>query len=206
MVRRVLIVLTLLAFVCAGCGSGEPGTSTSSTASSLLITASDLPGAVTVQSGVPEVCGPVPIVRHNGGHVAVTKMFGLGATKIVEAVGVFAAPAAAETAYEELTSQERRECIAGAIEAFGSGQAVQAGTPTRLLPSRSLSLGDESSIQRYPVGGAGQSSAGVTEVISMRSGRCVATALLLRRAAASSDFSVAALSGAAFRRLRGHCG
>ena len=201
----VLIGVALLAAACAGCGSSRPEASRSTPVGAVLLTRSDLPGGTTIQPSLPEECGPLPILRQNGGRAAATEMFGLGETRMEEAVGAFPDPSAAVAAYRELTSRERRACIAGAIESLAPGAAGGGPVAPRGLPSRRLSYGDAASLQRYLVGGPSSSTASSMDVISIRSGRCVATFLLLSERPGAGGFTATGLSRAASRRARDDC-
>ena len=163
-----------LALLAVGCGGGEDEALEASIGdpSSLVLTSADLSEVGGTGQMPPDACGPLPVLREVGGKIAVSKTFVIGATRVVEAVGVFGSSAEAESAYDSLNSRKRLSCIAGAIGTFGSTSAVE------IIRSQPLEIGDEGVAVRYVALDEDSRPKGYSDAVALRVGRCAAALLI----------------------------
>src|SRR4051794_31812229 len=86
----------LLIVLSVGCGGDEAQVAAKvGDPESLLIGMEDLSDATASGKTPPNACGPALVLRDDGGRTAISKTFVVGAVQVVEAVGVFRAPAKA---------------------------------------------------------------------------------------------------------------
>jgi hypothetical protein len=203
-----LVVSSLLVAV-VGCGGSDDARSKAdvSKPDSLLLSTSELPDGTTTGEAPPELCGPLPVFEKNGGQTAISKMFGVGAATVVEAVGVFDTPAKAKLAFAGLNDRERLECIRGAAITLGLASSVEI---TKL---QALDIGDDDAVVRYASfdgsegdAGGGSEPNAYSDVVAMRIGRCTAALLVAVESSdppdAVSEETMEAVGG----RLSGACG
>lgn len=171
----------------AGCGgSGSSAATDSSLAGdtpsdpqSLLIQVKDLSGGSESEEEPPESCSPLFVLEGAGGATALSPLFTVNSTSVAEAVGIFDTPKEATEAYESLTEEERLNCIGEAIYEATSAKTVNYGKPER------LDVGDGGSSVHYSA--ADESGPrGSTDIVSMKSGPCVAALLVATEGTASS--------------------
>lgn len=177
-----LALVCIWAAALTGCGGGGSSAPTSSAVDSsdpqtLLLHAEDLSGGSDSGEAPPESCNPVPILERSDGATAITSVFVVGSTNVAEAVGVFDTPAKAAEALESLSGPERLNCIGEEIAEASSAKAVNYGNP------KPLDVGDKGSRVHY----LASSPRGSTDVISMKSGSCVAALLIGTEGATSSE-------------------
>jgi hypothetical protein len=176
------LLLSSLGIAILGCGGSadEGSTAEASKPDTLLLTTHELPDGTTTGEPPPELCGPLPILKRNGGQAAISKMFGVDRARVVEAVGVFDTPAGAKSAFDGLTDQKRFECIGKAIRMFSSASLVKAFQ--RQVPG----VGDDDAVVRYLTfddgseesGGRAPTPSGYSDVIAVRVGYCTASLLI----------------------------
>lgn len=143
---------------------GEPET--------LLIGMEDLSEATGSGKTAPHACGPLPVLRDDGGRTAISKTFVVGATQVVESVGVFPTSVKAQTAYGDLTARKRISCIASAIASFGPTSKIE------IIRAQSIDMGDEGSAYRYVALDEDSEPRGYSDVVALRAGRCTAALLI----------------------------
>lgn len=174
MLKFLLVALLSALVALAGCG-GSDGASSSANAAdpdSLLMTVDELPkGSVTAEPP-PELCGPIPVFEQDAGQTALSNSFVVGQTRLVEAVGVFKAPAGAKSAYEALSEHKRLECIGNAINSFSSASSVEVKRP------KAIDFGEEGTLVRYLALDGNAKTKGFSDVISIKDGRCTVAILL----------------------------
>lgn len=190
------LLLSLLALI-SGCGGAETEGSSSEKAKELLVTVDELPPGAKIAKPFPEPCTPIPVLEEGKTEVDVTKPLEFESVVMREALGIFPDEDSATAAYEELTSPERAECIAGSIEELGSGESVEAEPPT------SFDVAEEDSDQKFRSIGPGGSTSGVVDVVSLKSGACVATLIFISEGEAPSG--VQEVSEAAAGHLPDDC-
>lgn len=214
---RVLFAALLCAAVLAafGCGGGDETSSTpdASKPASLVVGTDDLSGSSLANEPAPKMCGPQPIVEKHGGEAAISKMLLLEGAKLVEAVGVFKAPAQAKAAYEALNERRRFECIGRAINTLGSSRSTVPGVETST--PEPLDAGDDGtvvhlvSLEEEPSGQvAGQEPkpVGSSDVISAQVGRCTMALLVAVEGPESVEAVAERTTDAAVERISGVCG
>jgi hypothetical protein len=163
----------LLVVLSAGCGGGETSTEARvGDPESLLISLGDLAEATGSGKTAPHACGPLPVLRDDGGRTAISKTFVVGATQVAESVGVFPTPVRAQAAYGDLTARKRISCIASAIGSFGSASRIE------IIRAQSLDMGDASSAYRYVALDEDSEPRGYSDVVALRVGRCTAALLI----------------------------
>lgn len=193
----------MLVATAIGCGSENAATGAGLTDKELaasLLGPHSLPRGARVVSGLPvALCAPIPILTGNGGQTAESKMFAFDQVRVQEAVGSFEGEGNAENAFRELTSEERRECIAGAISSFGAGR----GDYVKNLPVEEISSGDEGSLLRYLVVHPGSGPISGLELVVVRTGSRVATLAFIVNTGHSLSGVVHHLSRIATRALAG---
>lgn len=203
--RRCLLVVALVALVSGvigGCGSSGSTLSGGQIASQSLIDTGDLPSGDGEEDGLPlEPCGPGLIFENAGGRTDETELLTFGEERVQEAVGVFAGTPAAEGAYEELTGAAHYECIQGSIAEFNAGEEA-----VEMEPVRSLGLGDEDALERFLIVGANAQTPGYTDLEAIRSGRCVASVILLSEEPTPDDAVITEVSTTALEALEDTCG
>lgn len=174
MSRLVFSALACLSIVLsAGCGGGEaPGAAKVGDPESLLIGMGELSEATASGKTPPNACGPALVLRDDEGRTAVSKTFVVGAAQVVEAVGVFRAPAKAQSAYNDLISRKRVSCIASAIGSFGPTAKIE------IIRAQSLDIGDAGSVYRYVALDEDSEPRGYSDVVALRVGRCAAALLI----------------------------
>lgn len=195
------VMLSFLAVaVVAGCGGGG-GSSSADTAKpeTLLMSLDELPkGSVTAEAA-PELCGPIPILEGKGGRVALSKMFVVGQTRLIEAVAAFDTPAEAKSAYEGLNEQKRLDCINSAIDTLSAAASVKTGKP------KPIDFGEEGTLVRYLALDGDAKTQGFSDVISLRDGRCTAALLLAVESGDPSESVFEPASETAVDRLSSAC-
>lgn len=165
-----------------------------------LVTIEDLPNGATKEKSFPsEPCGPLPILRDNGASTAVSQLFVFGRVRMKEAVGVFAAEGPAAAGFKALNTEERQACISESLKRSHDGESYES------LPARSLGIGDEDSLVRFVETNAGPQPERFTDVMSIRSGRCVAALLFLVEGGRPSDATARQVGKKAARRLGEVC-
>lgn len=179
---KVLSALLLGSFVLVaiGCGGGHDAASgaDASNPGSLLLITDELPDGTTTGETAPELCGPLPVLRKNGGQTAISKTFVVDEARVVEAVGVFDTPAGAKLAFDELNTSERLECIGNAIELLSGASSVET------TPLESSDVGDDDAVVRYVAFDDGSAGDGEPEpnvysdIVTVRAGRCTASLLI----------------------------
>jgi hypothetical protein len=163
----------LLIVLSAGCGGEEaPVAAKVGDPESLLIGIGELSEATASGKTPPNACGPALVLRKDEGRTALSKTFVVGATQVAEAVGVFRAPAKAQSAYKDLISRERIGCIASAIGSFGSTAKIE------IIRAQSLDIGDAGSAYRYVALDEDSEPRGYSDVVALRIGRCTAALLI----------------------------
>jgi hypothetical protein len=170
LVGRALLLAAVLAALVSGCGSA---TAEDKNAKESLVGLEDLPSGAKVAEPFPEPCTPIPILEDGKTEVAVTKPLEFESIVLREALGIFPTEEAATSAYEDLTSPERVECVGRAIEELGSGEGIEVQPPT------SFEVAEQDSGQKYRSTGADGSTSGAVDVVSLRSGVCVATLIFI---------------------------
>ncbi len=199
MARPRLWVLLIALLAVAGCGgSGGSPVATEGAPERLLLGMEDLPEGSAVGEPPPELCGPIPVLERDGGRTAITKMFIVGNARIDEAIGVFKTPALAATAYRRLNAHERLECIGNAIASFGASPSVAVQQP------EDLDFGDEGTRVRYLV--TDSERQGYTDVISLRTGLCTVSLLVVVEGEDPSDEATERASERAAAALDDDCG
>jgi hypothetical protein len=215
--RKVAVLLLL---PIAGCGGAGDGGSTASTvpatqgstsaeraaedpsddsaegsAETLLIKAGDLPGGEAKANSIPEPCSPIPLLEEQGAAVAGTPLLNLQGRSVAEVAGIFQSTAEARQALAELQEQERMACIQSTIESFRpAGHSVRIGKP------EPVAAGDEGSTVRLVEMDPASNPVNFITIVSVRSGRCVATMLFLTKADGDAGF-IDGASNRAYERL-----
>jgi hypothetical protein len=174
MSRLVLPALACLLIVLSvGCGGDETPTDAKvGDPQSLLISMGELAEATASGKTAPLACGPLPVLRDDRGRAVISKTIVVGATQVVEAVGVFRTPAEAQSAYKDLTSRKRVGCIASAIGSFGPASTIE------IIRAQSLDIGDSGSVYRYVALDEDSEPKGYSDVVALRVGRCAAALLI----------------------------
>jgi hypothetical protein len=158
----------------AGCGASEPVTVEQGALVKALVDLEDLPSRAEATEDLPEPCGPIPIIEERAAEAAVSKMFGLGETRLKEAVGYFPTEELSAAALEELASQERSECIRDSIERLSGSSEVKIET---LEP---LNLSDSESLARYAVTNSDEDTEQAIDIAAIKFDRCVAAIIIFQ--------------------------
>lgn len=196
------MVLLLLPIV--GCGEGgETNTTTSNVrevedpAAALLIQEDDLPPGKVQAEAIPESCSPIPVLEQQGAEVIATPLFSIGDRSVAEVVGALPSAATAQQALAALKGRERMLCIRATIENFGprEGESVEIGE------FQPVSAVDEGSMVHLLEVDSASQPLNSTTLVSLRSGRCVATMLFLRQGGGPEAAFTDRLSGRAHERL-----
>jgi hypothetical protein len=200
---RPLIILSMaLVAIVAGCSSADnPGTSSSAgpDPASLLVSVRDLPEKTEVEDAPPELCGPLPIFKREGGQSAASKMFRLGQVRFAEAIGVFKTSAKALSAYEGLNDRKRIECIQNAVSTNLQGPSV------KILRSEPLNIDTRGYLVRYQVTDTDSPRRAYVDVVSIIFGRCTAALLVLTEGRKPSGGRSAQISEVAVDRMGNTC-
>jgi hypothetical protein len=160
-----------------------------------LLGAGDLPpGATAGISPATEPCGPLPILADGGAETGASPLFEFGQVRLKEAVGVFSGTGPAVAAFDALNTEQRRDCIHSALEELGDGPGSLVP-----LPPRRLGVADDDSLVRFLE--PGTESPHSVDVVSIRSGRCVASLIFQ----ASSTATVLKMSATAAGLLADAC-
>jgi hypothetical protein len=193
---RARWLAAILLLPVAGCGGAE---ATSNAATPLLIRQSDLPGSEVRPDSPPKACSPILLLEQHGAVVDGTLLFKLGRDNVAEVVGIVPSVTRARQALAELQARERMDCIQTTIEDFGPGEGdgVNIGTPV------SRAEGDEGSMVQLVEVDSASRPVNFTTVVSLRSGPCVATLLVLTRGERPKDDFIDQVSGRAYERLAG---
>lgn len=165
-----LSLAAALAALLSGCGSTA---AEDKNAKALLVTLGDLPSGAKIAEPFPEPCGPIPTLEEGNTEVAATKPLGYGSVVMREVLGIFPKRELATSAYEELTSPERAECIRGALEELGPGERIE------LTPAASFEIADDDSDLLYRSFGSDGRLSGTVDAVSLRSGACLATLIFI---------------------------
>jgi hypothetical protein len=191
----VLVVLSV------GCGGGETSTEARvGDPESLLISLGDLADASGSGKTAPHACGPLPLLRDDGGRTAISKTFVVGATQVAESVGVFPTSARAQAAYGDLISRQRVSCIASAIASFGPTSKIE------IIRAQSLDMGDAGSAYRYVALDEDSEPRGYSDVVALRVGRCTAALLIAIERDEQPNAVAEEASEKTADRLSGPCG
>jgi len=196
---RKLTVLLLLPI--AGCGGGEEATSTVQDAkdstTTLLIQKGDLPPGKVKAESIPEPCSPIPLLEQQNAEVAGTPLLSLEDGSVAEVVGVVPSVGKARQALAELEDRKRMVCIRSTIVSFGP----QEGEYVNIGQSEATGEGDEGSTVQISEVDSESKPINFTTVVSLRSGRCVATLLFLTQAGKPKGGFVNGLTDRAYERL-----
>lgn len=212
--KSIWTLIAIMAALVGGCGGGEsesaPGEAPSQPASprspaSLLLDESDLPPGPVKAEALPEPCSPVDVLEGRSAEVAATPLYNLGARYVGEAVGIAPSEEDAVAAVEELLAPQRLSCIRSAIESFGPGEGmgVTVGRP------EPVASGEEGSMVRLLEVDAQSNPVNATTIVSLRSGRCVATLLFVMQGGGLGKALVDNVTGRAHGALAdadGACG
>lgn len=189
-----MLLAAILAAIATGCGSA---TAEDKNAKESLVTLEDLPSGAKVAEPFPEPCGPIPTLEEGNTEVAATKPLGYGSVVMREVLGIFPKTELATSAYEELTSPERAECIQGALEELGRGERIEPAPPA------SFDIAEEDSDLLYRSFGSDGRLEGTVDAVSLRSGACVATLIFISEG--KPQEGVEEVSEAAADLLPGNC-
>jgi hypothetical protein len=195
---RKLAVLLLLPI--AGCGDGGEATSNVQDVqdpAALLIQKADLPPGMARGESIPEPCSPIPILEQQGAEVAGTPIFSSKDSSVAEVVGVLPSVVEAQQALVALEARERMLCIQATIENFGpkEGDSVTVGG------SEPRAEGDEGSMVEFHEVDSTSEPLNSTAVVSLRSGRCIATMLFVNKAEGPDEVFIDRISGRVHERL-----
>lgn len=172
----------LLLLPIAGCGGGEEATSTvqdaKGSATVLLIQKGDLPPGKVRAESIPQPCSPIPLLEQQDAEVAATPLMSLEVGSVAEVVGVVPSVGKARQALAELEDRKRMVCIQSTIASFGP----QEGEYVSIGRSEATGEGNEGSTVQISEVDSESKPINFTTVVSLRSGRCVATLLFLTRA------------------------
>ena len=205
----VLLLVAALVLLVAGCGSDDEAELSPRAANEGLITEKDLSGKVTSEESSPtEPCGPLPIFKENEAKKAITRLFPTGPLvledrqmRLKEAVGAFEEEENAEAAYDELTAQERYDCIRQSSEASSTVEdKVEVSEP------QSLGFGEEDAFVRFHEIDPQSPLPYALDVMTIRNGRCVASLIFLPREQEPSDATAREVGKTVAERLETVCG
>lgn len=213
-----VLALIAAAFAC-GCGGGqgvyeatEPaGTDVASTpsqkprtaaqiAGAALLSTESLPEGATTDRGVSSVCAPLTIFTQHDGQGAQTPMYRLPSVRVQEAVGAFESKQGAAAALKALATEDRRDCIAGALQLF-NGPEVSVG----ISSSRNIGIGDESAGDRFVVTDPDGGIVGRASALSFRTGRCTATLLFIEKGETTASADIRKTSETAVGLMPSAC-
>ncbi|HET7445095.1 MAG TPA: hypothetical protein VFJ57_10595 [Solirubrobacterales bacterium] len=163
---RCAFVASILALT--GCGANELVTLEEGEIRTALIGTEDLPPGAEVTEDSPEPCGPIPILE-DAAEAAMTKTYGFGETRVKAAIGFYDTEREASKAFEELSSDGRRECIGDSIGRYSNSRNVVDE------PLESLGVADTESLTRYLVNDPGSEAEQAVDTATLRFGLCVET-------------------------------
>lgn len=124
---------------------------------------------------LPEPCSPINVLESQSAEAAATPLYELAFAHVGEAVGIAPTEKQAAAAVEGMQTPKRLSCIKSTIESFGprEGVDVTVGQP------EPIPEGEEGSLIRLLEVDARSKPINVTSIVSFKSGRCVATLLIL---------------------------
>lgn len=163
----VVLVLT-------GCGASEPVTIETGALGKALVTAEELSPRAEPTDDSPEPCNPIPIFEERATEAAVSKTFGIGETRLKEAVGYFSGDERSAAAFAKLASEERSECIRESIEEFSEGREIGV---EKLEP---LGLSDSESLARYAATNSSENGEKAVDVATIKFELCVAAIIIFQ--------------------------
>lgn len=168
--------LTVLFLVpLAGCAEEAEPAPADAVPASLLVQESDFPAGVEARKTPNQPCSPVPYLKGQGAKVAVSSLFKTGSTGVVEALGIAPSVEGAQEALDSLHQEARVECIGEAIAQFGP----EEGVSVKFVAPVPIGAGEGGSLMRFREVDEAAKPLNVTAAASFRSGRCVASLLVL---------------------------
>jgi len=144
-----------------------------------LIKAESLPAGAELTQGLPNTpCDPVDVLGRDGSEAAKSSMFILDETRVQEAVGIFASKGQAAGAYGALNAKSRLACIRDVI-------SQRRNLSAEISHSQGLGAGDRSEATLFNLRQPDTGERSSVEVVSIRSGRSVASLIFFNETAGS---------------------